>query len=294
MTTSAASLRSVGEGGEGTVRKRVRKDPASRRAELVRAAREVFGRSGYAETGITEIAHEAQVSKALLYHYFPDGRPQLFVAWWPSSCSRSSGRGSARPRRSRSPRRSAWSSCSARSSASSTTARRRIASCSGDRACRGTTPSRRRRPSHPGAAAAELAALMAVVGHGRRRARRGQQRHPRLRARQRRPRASPSRSTPRPRGGSAPPTPPPPSPSDPRPPGRRHLSSATGQASGTIRSRGPSKRSASAAGPLGVGGGVAPIAGPPPSRATTLVPSQRRLSTAERAPARARRTSASS
>jgi AcrR family transcriptional regulator len=40
----------------------------------------VFGRSGYADTGITEIAHEAQVSKALLYHYFPDGRPQLFVA----------------------------------------------------------------------------------------------------------------------------------------------------------------------------------------------------------------------
>jgi len=80
MTTSAASLRSVGEGGEGPVRKRVRKDPASRRAELVRAAREVFGRSGYADTGITEIAHEAQVSKALLYHYFPDGRPQLFVA----------------------------------------------------------------------------------------------------------------------------------------------------------------------------------------------------------------------
>ena len=80
MTTSAASLRSVGEGGEGTVRKRVRKDPASRRAELIRAAREVFGRSGYADTGITEIAHEAQVSKALLYHYFPDGRPQLFVA----------------------------------------------------------------------------------------------------------------------------------------------------------------------------------------------------------------------
>jgi len=79
MTTSAANLRSVGE-GEGAVRKRVRKDPASRRAELVRAAREVFGRSGYAETGITEIAHEAQVSKALLYHYFPDGRPQLFVA----------------------------------------------------------------------------------------------------------------------------------------------------------------------------------------------------------------------
>jgi AcrR family transcriptional regulator len=80
MTTSAASLRSVAEGPDATARKRVRKDPASRRAELIRAAREVFGRSGYADTGITEIAHEAQVSKALLYHYFPDGRPQLFVA----------------------------------------------------------------------------------------------------------------------------------------------------------------------------------------------------------------------
>ena len=81
MSTSAASVEASGAGeGGGTVRKRVRKDPASRRAELVQAAREVFGRSGYADTGLTEIAHEAQVSKALLYHYFPDGRPQLFVA----------------------------------------------------------------------------------------------------------------------------------------------------------------------------------------------------------------------
>lgn len=60
--------------------KRVRKNPSARRAEIVATAREVFANSGYADSGLAEIASAASVSKGLLYHYFPDGRPQLFVS----------------------------------------------------------------------------------------------------------------------------------------------------------------------------------------------------------------------
>jgi AcrR family transcriptional regulator len=59
--------------------KRVRKNPDTRRAEIVATARPVFASTGYAESGLAEIASAAQVSKGLLYHYFPEGRPQLFV-----------------------------------------------------------------------------------------------------------------------------------------------------------------------------------------------------------------------
>jgi AcrR family transcriptional regulator len=59
--------------------KRVRKNPDTRRAEIVATARQVFASTGYAESGLAEIASAAQVSKGLLYHYFPEGRPQLFV-----------------------------------------------------------------------------------------------------------------------------------------------------------------------------------------------------------------------
>jgi AcrR family transcriptional regulator len=60
--------------------KRVRKNPDTRRAEIVATARQVFAATGYAESGLAEIASAASVSKGLLYHYFPDGRPQLFVS----------------------------------------------------------------------------------------------------------------------------------------------------------------------------------------------------------------------
>jgi AcrR family transcriptional regulator len=60
--------------------KRVRKNPSARRAEIVATAREVFANSGYADSGLAEIATAAKVSKGLLYHYFPEGRPQLFVS----------------------------------------------------------------------------------------------------------------------------------------------------------------------------------------------------------------------
>ena len=60
--------------------RRSRKDPDERRADLVRAARLLFSRAGYADLGLEEIAAEAHVSKALLYHYFPGGRPEVFGA----------------------------------------------------------------------------------------------------------------------------------------------------------------------------------------------------------------------
>jgi AcrR family transcriptional regulator len=67
-------------GDRGGAPKRVRKNPDLRRAEIVATAREVFAATGYAESGLAEIASAASVSKGLLYHYFPDGRPQLFVS----------------------------------------------------------------------------------------------------------------------------------------------------------------------------------------------------------------------
>jgi AcrR family transcriptional regulator len=70
--TDAPTSRSVG--------KRVRKNPATRRAEIVEAARAVFAATGYEDAGLTEISQAANVSKALLYHYFPEGRSALFAA----------------------------------------------------------------------------------------------------------------------------------------------------------------------------------------------------------------------
>jgi AcrR family transcriptional regulator len=67
-------------GSERAAPKRVRKNPDLRRAEIVATAREVFAATGYAESGLAEIARAASVSKGLLYHYFPEGRPQLFVS----------------------------------------------------------------------------------------------------------------------------------------------------------------------------------------------------------------------
>jgi AcrR family transcriptional regulator len=60
--------------------RRVRKSPNARRAEIVEAAREVFASAGYEDAGLAEISDVAQVSKGLLYHYFPEGRPALFAA----------------------------------------------------------------------------------------------------------------------------------------------------------------------------------------------------------------------
>src|SRR5690606_41522151 len=53
--------------------------PEHRKALLIGAARETFASRGYTQAGLAEVAELAGVSKALLYHYFPDGRPELYL-----------------------------------------------------------------------------------------------------------------------------------------------------------------------------------------------------------------------
>jgi len=54
--------------------------PEQRKAHLRAVARAVFAERGYAASGLAEIADRANVSKTLLYHYYADGRPELFTA----------------------------------------------------------------------------------------------------------------------------------------------------------------------------------------------------------------------
>jgi AcrR family transcriptional regulator len=53
---------------------RRRLSPADRRTELLALGAEVFGQRPYDEVRIDEIAERAGVSRALMYHYFPDKR----------------------------------------------------------------------------------------------------------------------------------------------------------------------------------------------------------------------------
>ncbi|WP_407685545.1 TetR/AcrR family transcriptional regulator [Mycobacterium sp. HUMS_1102779] len=55
-----------------TARRRL--SPEDRRAELLALGAEVFGQRPYDEVRIDEIAERAGVSRALMYHYFPDKR----------------------------------------------------------------------------------------------------------------------------------------------------------------------------------------------------------------------------
>ncbi|MFZ1179547.1 MAG: TetR/AcrR family transcriptional regulator [Mycobacterium sp.] len=55
-----------------TARRRL--SPEDRRAELLALGAEVFGKRPYDEDRIDEIAERAGVSRALMYHYFPDKR----------------------------------------------------------------------------------------------------------------------------------------------------------------------------------------------------------------------------
>ena len=52
--------------------------PEERKALLIGAAEETFATRGYTQAGLAEVAALAGVSKTLLYHYFPDGRPELY------------------------------------------------------------------------------------------------------------------------------------------------------------------------------------------------------------------------
>jgi AcrR family transcriptional regulator len=60
--------------------RRVRKSPTARRAQLVATAREVLAVGGLSDGGMADVAEAASVSKGLLYHYFPAGRPDLIDA----------------------------------------------------------------------------------------------------------------------------------------------------------------------------------------------------------------------
>ncbi len=53
---------------------RRRLSPDERRAELLTLGAEVFGQRPYDDVRIDEIAEKAGVSRALMYHYFPDKR----------------------------------------------------------------------------------------------------------------------------------------------------------------------------------------------------------------------------
>lgn len=55
-------------------KQRRRLSPEDRRAELLALGAEVFGALPYDEVRIDEIAERAGVSRALMYHYFPDKR----------------------------------------------------------------------------------------------------------------------------------------------------------------------------------------------------------------------------
>ena len=55
-------------------RPRRRLAPGDRRDELLKLGSEIFGRRPYDEVRIEEVAERAGVSRALMYHYFPDKR----------------------------------------------------------------------------------------------------------------------------------------------------------------------------------------------------------------------------
>jgi AcrR family transcriptional regulator len=52
--------------------------PEERRSLLIGAAEETFAVRGYTQAGLADVAALAGVSKTLLYHYFPEGRPELY------------------------------------------------------------------------------------------------------------------------------------------------------------------------------------------------------------------------
>jgi AcrR family transcriptional regulator len=59
--------------GEGRRRRR-RLTVEARREQLLRVGAELFGKHGYEDAGIEDVAEAAETSTALLYHYFPSKR----------------------------------------------------------------------------------------------------------------------------------------------------------------------------------------------------------------------------
>jgi AcrR family transcriptional regulator len=54
--------------------------PAERRAQLAQAALAVAAEQGYARLSLDDVAERAGVTRNLLYHYFPRGRLDVFLA----------------------------------------------------------------------------------------------------------------------------------------------------------------------------------------------------------------------
>jgi AcrR family transcriptional regulator len=59
---------------------RRRLPPAERKANLAQAALEVAAAQGYANLSLDDVASRAGVTRNLLYHYFPRGRLDVFLA----------------------------------------------------------------------------------------------------------------------------------------------------------------------------------------------------------------------
>jgi AcrR family transcriptional regulator len=53
---------------------------AASRAKLVAVGRELFGSVGFDETTVAEVLRRAGMARGALYHYFPDGKADLFRA----------------------------------------------------------------------------------------------------------------------------------------------------------------------------------------------------------------------
>ncbi|MBA2504711.1 MAG: TetR/AcrR family transcriptional regulator [Thermoleophilaceae bacterium] len=53
--------------------------PAQRRQQLVEVAFELFGKRGYEDVALEDVAEAAGVKRGLIYHYFPAGKPDLFA-----------------------------------------------------------------------------------------------------------------------------------------------------------------------------------------------------------------------
>jgi AcrR family transcriptional regulator len=64
----------------GTRQRRQRLAPAERMPLILAAAIEEFAERGYAGAGMAAVAGRAGVAKGLLYHYFPGGKADLFMA----------------------------------------------------------------------------------------------------------------------------------------------------------------------------------------------------------------------
>lgn len=79
MASRSAHRRNRGRRAAPRPRRRIRLDTDQRRAQLLALARRAFSDRAYDEVSIDDLAQVANISKGLLYHYFPTKR-DLYVA----------------------------------------------------------------------------------------------------------------------------------------------------------------------------------------------------------------------